>query len=204
MQWDKILDDATLYITDLFRKKNPAEMKFHNVKHVFEVFHAVQIIGAEENISDEEMMIVKLAALFHDCGYVQTYIGHETVSMEFARKFLEDRSIPETMIIEVEKAIDATKYPQRPHTKCAEILCDADLYHFTKPDYPHYAAALRKEYELFLGKTYTDAEWNQANYEFMTQHSFFTRYGNEVLQSFKSINEKIIQSRLKTIKINEL
>lgn len=84
--------------------------------------------------------------------------------------------------------IGATRFPQNPKSIEEEVLTDADLYHFTKPDYPKYEQRLRKEFKIYLGRTYTDKEWAETNYTLLKSHSYYTPYGKTVLQKFKEVN----------------
>lgn len=100
-----------------------------------------------------------VAAWFHDCGYAHTYIGHEEESKKEAISCLEKRGCDPAFICSVLDCIEATKFPQNPRSTVERVLCDADIYHFTKVSYPQYAKAIRSEFETYLSRTYTDEEW---------------------------------------------
>jgi len=145
-------------------------------------------IGGHSELTDTETISVKLAALFHDVGYTQVYTGHEEVSMEIAKDFLSERDVEEEIIQMVCGCISATRFPQFPKDGLGMIICDADFYHFSLPDYELYAERLRKEWSENLGKQYTDKEWNSLNLKLLTDHHYFTDYSRSDLEKRKHHN----------------
>ena len=196
MQLKEIVNDASKFITNLFEEKISSELTFHNLNHSFEVLQAVQIIGAQINISETKLCAVEVAALFHDCGYSEAYVGHEEISRKIAASFLTEQDCTKEFIAEVDEYIASTRSPQNPANELAKILCDADMYHFTKPNYPQYAAALRKEHAVYFNKIYSDSEWIFKNYEFLSYHNYFTDYGKNVLEQFKQLNIMRLKSKM--------
>jgi predicted metal-dependent HD superfamily phosphohydrolase len=184
----KILGHVQQYAFKYLEGKLSPELGFHNLNHTVEVTLCVREIAENLNVSDEELSVVQVAAWFHDFGYSKTYIGHEDFSKATAKRFLKNHAFPKTLITRVLDCIEATRFPQTPHSLEAMILCDADLYHLTKPGYPRYEEALRKELSVFLNKHYTDTEWKEANCSMLATHQYFTDYGRNVLQKFKEVN----------------
>jgi len=196
MQLKEIVNEAGRFIAKFFEDKLSSELTFHNLNHSFEVLQAVQIIGAQSNISETDLCALEVAALFHDCGYSEAYVGHEEISRKIAASFLTEQDCTKEFIAEVDEYIASTMSPQNPATEKAKILCDADMYHFTKPNYPQYAASLRKEHAIYFNKIYSDAEWAFKNYEFLSHHNYFTDYGKNVLEPFKQLNMMRLKSRM--------
>jgi len=185
---EKIIEDVKDHVLFLLMEKLSPNLKFHNLRHTFDVVDASYEIGRQEQLTEDQLTIVQVAAWFHDCGYVTRYIGHEETSKEMAKEFLTAKSCDVQFISDVLKCIDATRYPQKPQTLEEQVISDADFYHFTKPGYHNYEEALRYEFEFYLKKEYTDETWAKGNCDMLTQHAYFTQYGREVLQKFKEIN----------------
>lgn len=196
MQLKEIVNEASKFIANFFEEKISAELTFHNLNHTLDVLQAVRIIGVQSNISEIELCSVEVAALFHDCGYSEAYVGHEEISKKIAILFLKAHDCRKEFIIEVEECIEATKFSQRPMNLKAKILCDADMYHVTKPNYLQYSEALRKEHAIYLNKIFSEAEWTSKNYEFLSHHNYFTEYGKNVLEPFKQLNMMRLKSRM--------
>lgn len=193
---ENIIDKAREFVLELLSAKLPDDIGFHNVIHTQEVVKAVIEIAGECQFTPKQLEIVTLAAWFHDCGYTTTYTNHEDSSKAIASDFLDSCDYPKDDIQQVLACIEATRFPQNPKSPEQEVLADADMYHFTKPDYPKYEQQLRKEFKTYLGRTYTDREWTDTNYTLMKNHSYYTAYGKSVLQQFKEVNitrlEKIL------------
>ncbi len=187
---EKILNAVQAYVLHYLKDNLSSKLTFHNVNHTQEVVLATKEIATHYNLSDEHLNLIQIAAWFHDCGYAKVYTGHENLSKEIAEAFLKEHEYPEKLITHVLSCIEATRYPQNPMTVEAKILCDADLYHFTKPDYHRYENALRVELELYFKHGYSETEWTRTNCEMLENHVYFTDYGKEVLQKFKAINIK--------------
>lgn len=185
---EDIVKNVELYVTALLKDHLSEKLCFHDIEHTIGVVSAAMEIGQRSNLSREEMEILAVAAWFHDCGYIHTYTGHEEESKKIAKDYLEQGHCNGSFIASVLACIDATKFPQRPKNIMEKVLCDADLYHFTKTAYPQYSKAIRKEFETFLGKFYSEKEWEKVNATLLMEHSYCTEYGKSVLSRFKSLN----------------
>ncbi|MDV4116303.1 HD domain-containing protein [Elizabethkingia anophelis] len=191
---ENIIELTRKYVSELLSGKLPDGIFFHNVEHTKEVVKAAIEIAQACNFSPKQLEIVTLSAWFHDCGYTVQYINHEDSSKAIASDFLTRYGYPKDDIERVLACIEATRFPQNPQSPEDNVIADADLYHFTKPDYPKYEQRLRKEFEIHLGKSCTDVEWNKTNYTFLQNHSYHTEYGQTVLQKSKEVNiERIKQ-----------
>ncbi|THH39679.1 HD domain-containing protein [Neolewinella litorea] len=182
-----ILYRAGRYVTQLLIHQLPKDRVFHNLHHTINVTQGALKIGQEEQLTDEELEIVMLAAWFHDTGHIKTYTGHEQVSMQIARDWLEGEKYPAPRIESVLRCIEVTTMPQRPETKMEAVICDADLYHLSFNTYDHYQEMLREEWRRELGIEVSDEDWNKQNAAFLTGHHYFTEYGRENLESRKTV-----------------
>ncbi len=58
--------------------QTPAQLYYHNILHTMDVTEQIERIAREEGIEDEQILfLLKVAALYHDTGYLQTYRNHE-------------------------------------------------------------------------------------------------------------------------------
>jgi len=180
------------YVIAFLSENLSGQLLFHNIHHTYEVVAAVHEIGLQCGLSQEEMNMLEIAAWFHDCGYANAYMGHEEESKKIAEHFLESFGCGKTMIESVLNCIESTKYPQNPSSLAEKVICDADMYHLTRPGYQEYEKAIRQEFEKYLGLVYTDEEWRIKNSAFLTCHSYFTEYGQKILTKFKEVNIQLI------------
>lgn len=193
---EDIIDLVREYVLEILSDKLSDNMSFHNVMHTQEVVKAAIEIARECDFTPKQFEIIILAAWFHDCGYTTAYHNHEDSSKAIAKNFLNKYGYAEEDLEQVLNSIEATRFPQNPKSPEAEVLADADLYHFTRPDYTQYEQRLRKEFGTYLCKTYTDMEWAKTNYTLLSGHHYYTSYGKSVLQKFKEVNVKRLKEKL--------
>lgn len=179
---------AGRYVTRLLIQELPTGRVFHNLHHTINVMQGVLKIGQAEQLPGGEMELALLAAWFHDTGHVRTYVGHEVVSMEIARKWLTKQEYSEERIKQVMRLIEVTTMPQDPKTRLEAVICDADLYHLSFHTYDHYQEMLREEWRRELGIVVSDEEWDRSNQEFLETHRYFTNFGKRELEPRKHIS----------------
>ncbi|HEX2396263.1 MAG TPA: adenylate/guanylate cyclase domain-containing protein, partial [Bacteroidales bacterium] len=78
--------DLQEHILDKLEKDLPNSLYYHNIKHTVDVVTQVELIGLGEGVTDEEMLLLKTAALFHDAGHAVSYDNHEYFSCLIARE----------------------------------------------------------------------------------------------------------------------
>lgn len=188
MAEENIIELASDFVMQLLSAKLPNGIFFHNVAHTQEVVKAAIEISRNCHFTPKQLEMITLAAWLHDTGYISTYVNHEDYSKNIANDFLKSHDYPQNDLKEVLACIEATRFPQNPKSPEQEVLADADLYHFTLPDYPQYEQRLRKEFKTFLGKIFNNREWAEINYQLLKHHSYYTAYGKNVLQKFKEVN----------------
>lgn len=194
------IDTVQEQVKQIFNENAPPENVYHNLSHTTEVVSAVKEIAAAEGVGDDDLEILLIAAWFHDSGYVKTCKGHEEVSVEYVREFLQSIKYPEDKIKEIESLISTTKMPQSPKNHLEEILCDADLHHIGMKGFEEKGDLLRLEYEKRCKEVCTDQKWLEISLKFINQHHFFTRYAKEKFGIQKNINFIKIEKQLKKLK----
>ena len=179
------------YVFNLFKNELPYEVVYHNFDHTIEVVNAAYEIGTAENISNEEMKSLLIAAWFHDTGNIKSYINHEEESKKIVLEFLKDKGFEKEQISSILDLIEATKMPQKPQNKLEEIICDADLLHLGKKDFKEKSELLKLEWELLDYKNISEFDWCCENENFLNKHSFFTNY------AYENFNKQKIKNILK-------
>jgi predicted metal-dependent HD superfamily phosphohydrolase len=191
-----IIEEVEKFVSNYLKNELSSNLTFHNYSHTKEVVFSAQELCTRITSSELKKEVIILAAWFHDCGYSSTYKGHEEESCYIATDFLKSKNVPSHSINAITDCIMATAYPQLPKTLEDKILCDADFFHFARADYDRHEQQLRKEWELCLGRIYTDAEWHEQNCKLLSKHQYFTDYGKEVLQKFKEVNIEMMKCRI--------
>ena len=152
-----------------------ARLIYHNIQHTLDVLNQAERIAAEEKIADKkELYLLKLAALYHDSGFLKKYEGHEEVSCKI---FLEDAAsfgLTEMEKNLVERLIMATKISSKPKTILEKILRDADLDYLGRNDFSTIACLLKKELMSYKFIA-TNKDWNIRQLAFLETHKYYTK-----------------------------
>jgi adenylate cyclase len=172
---------------------------YHGYPHTIDVINNVKYIAEKENITKEDIHLLKMAALFHDLGFLEAYTGHEAVGCKMAREMLPQYAVPNEDIEQICAMIMTTKVPQTPKTLLEKILCDADLLYLGTDDFDKTGNSLFTELKE-NGKLKTMLEWNQLQAEFLKKHKFHTQYMIENYTKKKEENLAKIKNWLKNNK----
>jgi class 3 adenylate cyclase len=177
--------DLQEYILDKLEKELPKTLYYHNVKHTVDVVTQTELIGLGEGVSDEELLILKTAALFHDTGHTQSYHEHELYSIKIARKILQDYYYTQSQIDLICDLIMATKLPPNPTNKLEEIMCDSDLDYLGRSDMIPVSNTLYmelKEQNMIESLN----EWNKLQIKFISNHQYFT----DTARNLREVNKQ--------------
>jgi uncharacterized protein len=160
-------------LTELDEKLSPL-LTYHCRKHTEDVLQHTERIAISENIIQPRMLLLmKTAALFHDTGFVDIYVGHEERSCEIMIRELRNYAFDESEITLMTGMIMATKVPQSPKPLQEMVLCDADLDYLGRDDFPVINKRLKNEL-LAFGFIKDLNEWNELQVNFLSKHRYFT------------------------------
>lgn len=165
--------DIQEFMLDKLEKELPEHLYYHNVKHTVDVVTQVELIGIGEGISEEEILLLKTAALFHDAGHIINYDEHEYHSALLARKYLPNYHYSPIQIERICELIKVTKLPPVPKNKLEEIMCDSDLDYLGRSDMIPVSGNLYKELKK-QNKVDSLNEWNKRQLSFISNHQYFT------------------------------
>ena len=163
----------------------PADLYYHNLKHTVDVVTQVELIGKAEGITNQQLLLVKTAALFHDAGHLVSYDQHEKESVRMAREMLPDFHYTPEQIERICELIAATRMPPRPGNLLEEIICDADLDYLGRTDFVPVAYNLYKELKI-RDKVESFEHWKKVQIDFIRQHAYFTKTARRL----REVNKK--------------
>ncbi|MBN8578356.1 MAG: HD domain-containing protein [Cytophagales bacterium] len=186
--------DAEKHVQN-FLQANMPNHAYHNLGHVRDVVQAVQVIGEAEQVSADELKVLRLAAWLHDIGFVKSAKDHEAIGAEMARALLPQFHVPEDTIDVIANMILATKLPQSPSTKLESILCDADLDYLGRTDFFEIGAKLYEELKA-VGAVETEREWNLVQRTFLQSHKYHTVFSKTHREVEKQKHLVAIQEKL--------
>jgi HD superfamily phosphodiesterase len=165
-------NNMTHFVISLLQEKLPSLYTYHSYHHTLYVIDKVAEIGMHENCTDEEMVLLKAGALWHDAGFISVYQGHEEAGCDLVKLYMPNFGFSVTAIDIICGLIRATKIPQQPKTRLE-------------------AETLFKELQTINPKL-TRGEWNKQQIGFLQNHQYFTNY-------CKALKEPVKQAYLKML-----
>lgn len=178
------------------RENLPEHLSYHSVMHVKDVIDAVEKIARSEGINDEDLVLLKTAALFHDTGFLFGSKNHEEKSCEIAAEYLLEYGFSQDQLDKIKGMIMATKIPQIPKGHLEQIVADADLDYLGRDDFFVIGDKLFEELSMF-GIVNSERDWNLLQEKFLESHHYFTETAIKNRNQKKQDNLNIIKTKLK-------
>lgn len=165
---------AKTFILRKMRKELTNKLSYHGMHHTLDVLKITSELCAAENISSKNTKLLKTAALFHDCGFTETYSNHEEKGCEIARTHLPKYNYSKEDIETICGMIMATKIPQSPTNHLEQIICDADLDYLGRDDFYSIGNTLFNEFKEY-NVIQDEKSWNRLQVGFIGSHNYFTK-----------------------------
>lgn len=188
MPTDQLLETARSHVRRYFSKHMPARLRYHDLEHTLAVARNAVEIGRASGLKAEDLVLLELAALFHDTGYASTYDGHEEASAALATAWLASRNVGAGSIRKVATLIRATRVGHAPRGVAQRALRDADSAKAGQADFMEKSERLRRERMHFLDLSISRNEWQEENLAYLEHHRFHTAYARERFGRQKEIN----------------
>lgn len=153
----------------------PSWLYYHSPDHTRYVLERAIFLAEQEGVNGRDLFLIKVAALYHDLGFVRDKEDHENIGCEMAAKELPEYGLTPEEIKKVCRMITATKIPQQPVTTSEKILADADLEYLGTDNYYEISELLYREL-LHDQPQLSRQEWNQIQINFLANHSYHTNY----------------------------
>jgi adenylate cyclase len=186
--------DLQEMILDKLEKELPKNLYYHNVKHTVDVVTQTELIGLGEGIVDEDLLILKTAALFHDTGHTVGYDNHEHYSTLIAKQILPEFYYTQSQIDVICELIMSTKLPPNPKYRLEEIMCDADLDYLGRSDMIPVSNTLYMELKD-RDKIKSLSDWNRMQIKFISGHQYFT----ETARNLREVNKQMQIERIRNL-----
>ena len=146
---------------------------YHDVRHTLDVIEQSQAIGKLEGVTERELEILKIAALFHDTGFLKVRSGHEQASVDFFQSIGGKSALTHEDCDTITGCIRATHMPQTPLNHLEQILCDADLDYLGREDFGLIGENLFLEMSA-CGEMSDRFTWDNLQVKFLEAHKFHT------------------------------
>lgn len=196
IDYSNILEQAQHYVRSFFDTHVNDKLIYHNRKHTERVVEAAVQIAQHYQLNDAEFFIVKIAAWFHDIGYLTgDGPGHEERGARMAEAFLEGTGVDRGIIDSIRKCVLSTQLPQRAVTLVEQIVCDADLYHLGTDEFSDRNKLMRKEAEAVQHRKISKDEWRKSTIPFLEGHHYYTDYCRLLLNEKQQENLEKLKAK---------
>ncbi|MGN7787599.1 Pycsar system effector family protein [Niabella sp. 22666] len=176
MDFKLILQAISSYVADYFKDHGSEELLYHNYEHTASVATAAAELNEHYGLSQQDDFVVRAAAWFHDLGYLVDPDNHEAASVVLAENFLKEKQVPSVIIEDVKGCILATRMPQKPKNLLQQIVCDADMSHFSTDSFAEKSKQLRKELQTRCGLAISKNAWRHQTICLLEVHQYHTDY----------------------------
>jgi hypothetical protein len=142
-------------------------------------------------VNEENLLLLKTAALLHDIGYSITHDDVQILSEDMAREALPFFYYKPQQIEKVCRLMKVTHYESIPNGILEEIMHDANLMYFGRADFAkrimNYFSELT-EHGVLVNKT----GWLQNQIHRLTHHRFYTNTAQKMMNV--SIEQQIAET----------
>ncbi len=186
---------AKEYILLRLSEELPPQRTYHCFEHTMDVYSTVIDIAEKEGVEGEDLELLKLAALYHDCGFMVQDHDHEIAGCKIMHDKLSGLGYPEEATKKVCSMVMATKIPQLPKDLLEKILCDADLDYLGRNDFFLIGDTLFEELKAY-GILETFDEWNEVQVKFLEPHTYWTETNRTTRTAKKEENLQRVRDLL--------
>ncbi len=161
---------------------------YHGIHHTRDdVLPATERLGEMVGLTNENMLLLRTAALYHDVGCVEDYFNHEARSIHIAQAILPHFGYTPGQIEVISDLIWATKLPQKPGPLLQELICDADLDSLGRDDFFEISHSLRREIKHY-GSDIDICTWYRRQVSFLEAHHYLTGAARRLRNAGKQKN----------------
>ena len=153
----------------------PSYLTYHTPEHTAHVLEKAEFISAHENVTGHDLLLIQIASLFHDIGFIIQNHHHEEKSCEICTSKLHQYDFSPEDIQKICGMIMATKIPQQPHNLLEKIVADADLEYLGTDLFYPISRNLYREFLHYDPHLEVD-RFNEIQINFIRKHKYHTDY----------------------------
>lgn len=164
----------------------PEDVIYHDISHTLNVEKAAERYARLEGVDEDNILLLRTAALYHDTGFMLQYHHNEEFAIQMAKSYLPRFGYSDEQIAVITDMIRATESHQEPQSLLAQIMCDADHDYLGRADYYNIANKLRLELEN-NNQHMSDIEWIEFQLHYLVN---IHRYYTETAQNIRLLGKK--------------
>ena len=181
----------------------PSNFTYHSFEHTAEVISYSELFAKADSRTERELLLIRVAAVFHDIGFLVDRMNHEEVGAELASALLlhletfssEESEVVSRIILDTKVFENGQWNFSRISTPLSIYLLDADLSNFGRPQFMQKVELVRKELNLPASKSFYC-----ETLEMLDRHSWHTRYAMDHLEQQKQSNRSKLLKKIATLK----
>ena len=178
MNENKLLENIKTYVSNLLLPLE--EHYYHHYEHALDVMNRCVYIWKHENISEEELEMLSIAALFHDTWFIVQYDSNEIIWSNIAKNYLKTIMYTDTKINSIIQLILATDpWYKSPKNILEKIIKDADVDNLWRDDFFDKTIKLKKEIEIIKNIKINEHDWYHSILDLLNSHKFLTKTWRE-------------------------
>jgi predicted metal-dependent HD superfamily phosphohydrolase len=195
----KIVTLSKIFIVTLLESLHDKWYYFHNLQHTLDVYHRVSYLAKKAKLDNKNIEILQLSALFHDTWFIFKYDNNEEFWAKIWERFLSYHKYPKKHIDIIKDVIMATVVWYKPKNILEKLIKDADLDNLWRNDFPYRLSVLREEIKNIKWVYFSDKEWFDIVYKFITWSRFYTITQKKEREDIRKRNIDIMLDRIEKI-----
>ena len=190
------VDAAIAYALHRLAAELPADLTYHSLAHTRdEVLPAATELAQRAGLGARETALLRIAAAFHDVGYIERPDDHEICSVRILAQVLpvfgfDARSTEDAMSL-----VLVTRPPAVPPHPSAGADVRRGPGRAGSEDFLDRSLDLLAERRAY-GYEVTDADWWHQQIDFLSEHRYWTEVAGEWRDAGKERNAFLLRQRL--------
>jgi len=187
------LQDIEEMIMKLYDEEAPPDLYFHNAQMMKNISSQAELLATAEKLKDDDLIGIRLAAMFLFTGYLSDYHHPLEASCRYAEEILPKFGFGQESISDV-KLLIRNSFNNIRESVSDNILHDARYDYLGRVDYIRLSEKLLRE-ETEYGKVSSRDEWTAVQKKLLAEHQFITNTGKllrsvEVEEQIKGLLEQ--------------
>ena len=162
---------------------------FHNILHTQLVVDKAKEWSSACKLNEQDSIALKLAAWYHDIGYLNEPDNHEEESIRLFLLSIQKETLPPEMTDMVVQLIRSTKQKDtEKRNELENMIHDMDRVAMGMTNFMEWGQKLRTEWKNLRNAEWTDKDWIRFQIEYLNMTHFKTDHGRQTYGAQKALN----------------
>jgi adenylate cyclase len=166
------LEDIEELVEKMFETEAPENLYFHNASMFKNICNQVDLLSRAGKTGEEELINLKLAAIFLFTGYISDYNKPMEGAIRNVEEILPRYGFNQNNV-DITRKLIRNSFSDLIESSEDKILHDARFEYMGRVDYPVLTGKLRKEIAEH-GSIYEDKDWAEIQKKLLNKHIFIT------------------------------